>query len=112
LEPPASTAREPRTDGYYLKTRSGAMYPAEKGTMLYPSAYLLHRNKNVWGEDANEFRPARFMPGSSIPWGYIAFAKRPRDCIGMPLAYLEVPPLKRLTEGKNHFGFDGEGIRI
>jgi cytochrome P450 len=112
LEPPAGPVREPRTDGYYLKTRSGAMYPAEKGTMLYTSAYLLHRNKDVWGEDASEFRPARFMPGSTIPWGYISFSKRPRDCIGMPLAYLAVFPRKRLIVGKNNFGFDGEGIRI
>jgi cytochrome P450 len=91
LEPPAATAREP-TPNYTFKTSSGAtMYPPV-GSMIYLSAWMLHRNKNVWGEDAEEFRPERFMPGNSIPWGYIAFAKRPRDCIGVSLAYLEVLP--------------------
>jgi cytochrome P450 len=43
----------------------------------------------VWGEDAAEFRPERFMNGS-IPAAFMSFSKRPRDCIGTNLAYLEV----------------------
>ena len=89
LEPPAAPARE-ATAYYHFTTRSGAtIYPPE-GAMVYTSAWMLHRNRDVWGIDAEEFKPERFMPGHPIPWGYIAFAKRPRDCIGSNLAYLEV----------------------
>jgi cytochrome P450 len=89
LEPPAAPAREP-VPNYYFKTRSGATFHAPLGSMVYTTAWMLHRNKSVWGPDAMEFKPGRFMPGNTIPWGYIAFAKRPRDCIGSSLAYLEV----------------------
>ena len=62
------------------------------------SAWMLHRNTDVWGDDAGEFKPERFMPGKALPWGYIPFSKRPRDCIGSNLAYLEVrTQLSRLT---------------
>jgi cytochrome P450 len=89
LEPPAAPARE-IPPGYILKTRSGREFAFPEGTMVYISAWLLHRNENVWGEDAREFKPERFLPGKHVPWGYIPFSKRPRDCIGSNLAYLEV----------------------
>jgi cytochrome P450 len=89
LEPPAATARQ-APPNYTFKTSSGTTFhPPEQG-MIYFSAWMLHRNKNIWEEDAEDFKPERFMPGHSIPWGYLAFAKRPRDCIGSSLAYLEV----------------------
>jgi cytochrome P450 len=42
----------------------------------------------VWGEDAAEFRPERFMNG--VPSAFMTFSTRPRDCIGRNLAYVEV----------------------
>ena len=92
LQPPASIPREAAHD-YSFTTKSGATFHAFKGAMIYASGYLLHHNPNVWGDDADEFRPGRFMPGNTIPWGYIPFSKRPRDCIGSSLAYLEVRPV-------------------
>ena len=89
LEPPAASARAaPRN--YSFTTSSGTVYYPTEGTMLYTSAWLLHRNKSVWGENAMEFQPERFLPGAPLPWGYMPFSKRPRNCIGSPLAYLEV----------------------
>lgn len=89
LEPPAAAARAVPPN-YSFTTSSGKVYYPREGSMIYPSAWLLHRNKAVWGEDATEFRPERFLPGVPLPWGYLAFSKRPRDCIGSSLAYLEV----------------------
>jgi cytochrome P450 len=89
LEPPASTART-APKNYFLKTTTGATIEIPEGSMVYVTAWLLHHKKSVWGEDADEFRPGRFLAGNPIPWGYIPFGKRPRDCIGMNLAYLEV----------------------
>jgi cytochrome P450 len=89
LEPPAAPARE-ATPNYHVRTSSGSSIFIPEGAMVYTSAWMLHRNEKVWGDDALEFKPERFMNGKSIPWGYIAFSKRPRDCIGSNLAYLEV----------------------
>jgi cytochrome P450 len=91
LEPPASTARTVPAD-YSLTTSSGTVYHPREGSVIYVSSWLLHRNKSVWGDDALEFRPERFLPGAPVPRGYVPFGKRPRDCIGSNLAYLEVRP--------------------
>ncbi len=109
LEPPAAPARE-AIPNYQFKTTSGkAFYPPD-GTMIYISAWMLHRNPRVWGDDAGEFKPDRFMPGNPLPWGYIAFAKRPRDCIGSNLAYLEVCTSVNCINlvGEDYFGAYGE----
>ena len=89
LEPPAAPVREVPPN-YHFKTTSGATISPPEGTMIYLSAWLLHHNTRVWGEDAGEFKPDRFMAGKALPWGYLVFSKRPRDCIGTGLAYLEV----------------------
>jgi cytochrome P450 len=93
LEPPAATARTVPAN-YSFTTSSGAVYHPPENSMIYTSAWLLHRNKSVWGDDAWEFRPERFLPGASVPRGYTPFSKRPRDCIGSNLAFLEVRPKK------------------
>jgi cytochrome P450 len=89
LQPPASTARQAPTQGYYMTTSTGRSLEVPEGAMAFFPAMMLHRNAKVWGEDADKFVPERFMPGHTIPWGYLPFGKRPRDCIGSSLAYLE-----------------------
>jgi cytochrome P450 len=88
LEPPAQMIRSPPTP-YTVTMRSGNTYLIEPGTMILINSYQMARNKSVWGEDAAEFNPDRFMRGS-IPPAFMTFSKRPRDCIGTNLAYLEV----------------------
>ena len=96
LEPPASSPREP-TKNYHFTTSTGRTYAPPEGSMIYLSAWILHRNKALWGEDAEKFIPQRFMPGRTIPWGYIPFSKRPRDCVGSYLALLECKIILALT---------------
>jgi len=96
LEPPAAPARE-APPNCPIHTSTGFTIIPPTGTMIYTSAWMLHHNPRVWGEDCNEFRPERFMPGHPIPWGYIPFSKRPRDCIGSTLAYLEAKIILALT---------------
>jgi cytochrome P450 len=89
LEPPAAPARE-ATRNYHFRTSSGETYSPPEGTMVYLPAWMIHRNVKIWGDNATEFKPERFLPAKPIPWGYMVFSKRPRDCIGSNLAYLEV----------------------
>ena len=88
LEPPAQMIRCAPTP-YTVTMRSGNTYSIEPGMMILINSYQMARSRTVWGEDAAEFNPDRFMKGS-IPSAFMAFSKRPRDCIGTNLAYLEV----------------------
>jgi unspecific monooxygenase len=58
-------------------------------TVLLP---LVHRDPSVWGEDAGEFRPDRFLPASTrarAPNSYLPFGTGERACIGRQFALHE-----------------------
>ncbi|KAE8834905.1 hypothetical protein PTNB85_06238 [Pyrenophora teres f. teres] len=62
-----------------------------KGTEVNFSTHVLHRRKDLWGEDANEFVPERWerkRPG--MAWQYVPFNGGPRICIGQQFALTEV----------------------
>lgn len=54
---------------------------------------MLHRDKEVWGDNANEFDPFRFENGvtkaAKVPHALLAFSIGPRSCIGQNFAMLE-----------------------
>lgn len=63
------------------------MLPAETGIMV--PIKDIHRNKKLWGEDANEFKPERFTPeltAKQHPLAYMAFSYGPRNCVGIQYA--------------------------
>lgn len=53
----------------------------------YPS-YVLHRRKDLWGEDAEVFRPSRWE-GRKLGWEFIGFSAGPRVCLGQQYALNE-----------------------
>ena len=63
------------------------------GVLVSLPMILLHHDKDIWGEDANEFNPERFREGiSSATKGkvtYFPFSWGPRICIGQNFAILE-----------------------
>ncbi|KAL3121680.1 hypothetical protein niasHT_006186 [Heterodera trifolii] len=63
----------------------------EKGTGVTIDLYTFHRNKELWGDDADEFRPERWLDIYPSPASahYYAFGGGPRICIGMRFALLE-----------------------
>lgn len=52
-----------------------------KGTQIEYSVYVMHRRKDLWGQDADKFRPDRW-DGRRPGWEYLPFNGGPRICIG------------------------------
>ena len=59
-----------------------------KGQILLFSVYLMQRRKDLWGQDALEFRPERWE--EKIPaWQFLPFLGGPRICLGQQFALTE-----------------------
>ncbi|KAL1882906.1 hypothetical protein Daus18300_000544 [Diaporthe australafricana] len=54
--------------------------------------YSMHRRKDIYGEDADAFRPERWEEHSlkDVGWAYLPFNGGPRLCLGQDFALLEV----------------------
>ncbi len=54
------------------------------GTNVLAGAYLIHRRKDIWGEDAHEFKPERWLDGKFKPgpFEYFPFGGGRRACVG------------------------------
>ncbi|KAG0274792.1 hypothetical protein BGZ95_009460 [Linnemannia exigua] len=79
-------------------------YEIPKGTQVFLSSAALHKLKSVYGEDAEEFKPERWMDPSTLAeeqrastkfvtpdmsWAYQPFLSGPRNCIGSKFATIE-----------------------
>ncbi|TVY30969.1 Cytochrome P450 monooxygenase [Lachnellula hyalina] len=62
-----------------------------KGTLVAYSTYVMHRRKDVYGADAEEFRPERWAPEEGLRpgWAYLPFNGGPRICVGQQFALTE-----------------------
>lgn len=63
------------------------------GTELSLPTIMVHRDPNIWGNDANEYNPGRFAEGVSnaakVPGSFFPFGGGARVCIGQNFALLE-----------------------
>lgn len=91
LFPPASSSRA-GVPGFYVRDpESGDAVPTEGG-LLWVVHHAMQRDPRIWGKDAKEFKPERFLPAnaSAIPEGsWRPFEKGARNCIGQDLALIE-----------------------
>lgn len=60
----------------------------KQGQVVTFSVYLMHRRKDLWGEDALDFRPDRWAERIP-PWHFLPFSGGPRVCIGQQFALIE-----------------------
>ncbi|GLA43641.1 hypothetical protein AnigIFM63309_001572 [Aspergillus niger] len=62
-----------------------------KGAIVGYNVYAMHRRPDIYGPDAEVFRPERWEDGKLQPrWGYLPFNGGPRICIGQRYALTEV----------------------
>ncbi len=64
-------------------------FPA--GTVLSVPAYTIHHSKEIWGSNAEEFKPERWekLTGRQKT-GFIPFSYGPRSCVGRNVAEMEL----------------------
>jgi cytochrome P450 len=68
--------------------------PLPGGTMVYSSNYVIGRSQEIWGDDAAEWKPERWLETggdqASIDTGFVAFGKGARSCIGREVAMMAI----------------------
>ncbi|KAL1999931.1 hypothetical protein VTN02DRAFT_3787 [Thermoascus thermophilus] len=60
-----------------------------KGQSVGYTVWSLHRRQDIWGADADEFRPERWREFTPKGWEYIPFNGGPRICLGQQYALTE-----------------------
>ncbi|CAL4914588.1 unnamed protein product [Urochloa decumbens] len=85
-----------------------------KGIAIVIPIPIMHREKEIWGEDADEFNPQRFENGISaaakVPHGLLAFSMGPRSCIGQNFSMLEAKSTLALILQKFSFTLSPEYV--
>lgn len=78
------------------KNASGRNYFVPAGRAVAYSVLLMHRRRDLWGPDADEFDPDRFLDDrlhkylTPNPYIFLPFNAGPRICLGQQFAYNEM----------------------
>ncbi|KAL3485860.1 cytochrome P450 [Aspergillus germanicus] len=76
-------------------TLSGRYFP--EGEIVGVNAWVAHRNRAVFGDDADEYRPERWMEDparfSEMERSFLAFGSGARTCIGKNISLMEIGKL-------------------
>ncbi|KXT07362.1 hypothetical protein AC578_539 [Pseudocercospora eumusae] len=68
---------------------AGRHFP--QGVVLSVPAYVMHHSKEIWGADADEFRPERWQKVTERQkLAFIPFSYGPRACVGRNVAEMEL----------------------
>ncbi|PYH28783.1 cytochrome P450 [Aspergillus neoniger CBS 115656] len=59
-----------------------------KGQMVAYSVWCLHRRPDIWGADAERFRPERWEEYNPPAWDFVPFNGGPRACLGQQFAII------------------------
>ncbi|MCP2321467.1 Cytochrome P450 [Nocardia amikacinitolerans] len=72
-----------------------AGYQLPAGTFLAPSIGALHSDTRIWGSDAGEFRPERWLEADPPQHAWIPFGGGARRCVGALFAQTEMETVLR-----------------
>jgi cytochrome P450 len=84
-------------------------YPVRKGTTVFMSQWVSHRDPRYFGPDPEVFRPERWLDGLArrIPkYAYYPFGGGPRVCIGNTFALMEAAILLATVGQRYRFTLD------
>ncbi|SMR45313.1 unnamed protein product [Zymoseptoria tritici ST99CH_3D1] len=114
LYPIGGTVRSGSPSLHLTDRETGEKFPTD-GYMIMIDQYGMGRSEDIWGPDANDFNPDRFMPENSgkIPKGaYRAFELGPKNCIGQNFAIMEMKVVLALVARVMEFStaLDEEGL--
>ncbi|WP_331761186.1 cytochrome P450 (plasmid) [Nocardia sp. NBC_01377] len=81
----------PTAPGFFRVARRDTTlggYPIRAGEWVFALMLAVHRDQEVWGPDADQFRPHRFLGDTKPvpPGAYRPFGTGPRSCIGQAFA--------------------------
>ncbi len=66
--------------------------PLPVGTVVSANSYILGRSKEIWGDDADLWKPERWLDAEGekkkLDDKFVAFSKGPRGCVGKELAMM------------------------
>lgn len=70
-------------------------YSVRKGDLIAYQPYAMGRMKVIWGDDAEKFRPERWLNETGVfqpesPFKFSAFQAGPRICLGKEFAYRQM----------------------
>ncbi|XP_059312720.1 cytochrome P450 704C1-like isoform X1 [Lycium ferocissimum] len=70
-------------------------FSVNKGDMVSYLPYAMGRLKTIWGDDAEEYKPERWLDGGGFfrpenPFKFTAFQAGPRICLGKEFAYRQM----------------------
>lgn len=81
---------------------SGRHFP--QGISLSVPSYTIHHSKEIWGEDADDFRPERWEnPTERQKNAFIPFSYGPRACVGRNVAEMELALIVSTTFRRYEF---------
>lgn len=85
LYPPAVMMMRQASENVKLHGR----FDIPAGTQLFMAMTAVHHDARIWGEDANEFNPMRFVEPRNHLASFFPFGLGPRVCVGQNLAMVE-----------------------
>lgn len=85
LWPPAAISGRRATTGFTF-----AGHDIAAGSIVLFSPYVTHRLPELWGPDAETFRPDRWLEQEPPPFAFIPFGGAYRRCLGFALALVEL----------------------
>lgn len=78
-----------------------------KDTVVLLPLMLIHRDREIWGADADEFNPLRFENGipkaAKHPNAFMSFSVGPRVCVGQNFAMVEAKIVMAIILGRFSF---------